>query len=134
MKTYRKLQHLLALYKIAMKAYTLCPNALTHKACISLYNKIEAIIKANPGIENLKANIDKVTVYIESRFDLVALILMDRKQAKQHVKNLVTERNNANIIFRPAYEKQIKRTLSELHDVGITVLVDTTKQEWRVLN
>lgn len=134
MKTYRKLQHLLAMYSFALKLYRACPNTLTHKTCVSLHSKIEALIKANPGIEDLKENIDRVKAYIDSRFNVVSLILMDRKQAVQHVKNLVSERNNANLIFRPAYEKQISRTLAELRDIGITILIDTAKQDWRLLS
>lgn len=79
------------------------------------------------------AKLEQISLQIRANFNAAALVLMNRPQAIQHMKNLIKERNDANIFFRREYEKVIKLTLSELRACGFVILIDTKSDQWRVL-
>lgn len=133
MKTFQRLQRLTAAYQFAMKAYGKFPNELLRRLCVKLYQQIQDILDANPGLDLIVAKLEQISKDIRAHFNAAALLLMNRPQAVQHIENLVKERNNANIFFRREYEQVIKLTLAELRALGFVILVDTRSTTWRVL-
>lgn len=133
MKTFQRLQKLTALYQFSMKVYGKFPNEPLRRLCVNLYAEIEKMLQANPGLDLIVAKLEQISQQIRLNFNAAALILMNRPQAVQHLKNLIKERNDANIFFRREYEYVIRQTLSEFRALGFVFLIDTRSNDWRLL-
>jgi len=133
MKTFHKLQRLVVMYQFATKLYAKVPNEPLRLLCVKLHTEIENLLKAHPGLDLIVAKLEQISLQIRSNFNATALILMNRPQATQHLKNLIQERNDANIFFKREYEKVIKQTLSEFRALGFVFLIDTRNSDWRIL-
>jgi hypothetical protein len=132
-KTFQRLQKLTALYQFSMKVYGKFPNEPLRRVCVKLYTEIEKMLQANPGLDLIVAKLEQISQQIRLNFNAAALILMNRPQAVQHLKNLIKERNDANIFFRREYEYVIRQTLSEFRALGFVFLIDTRSNDWRLL-
>jgi hypothetical protein len=116
-----------------MKVYGKFPNEPLRRLCVKLYAEIEKMLQANPGLDLIVAKLEQISQQIRLNFNAAALILMNRPQAVQHLKNLIKERNDANIFFRREYEHVIRQTLSEFRALGFVFLIDTRSNDWRLL-